>query len=580
STGETRGLELASSNEEEMSMMLHSRRLWEELQDSTGETLLKPCGSISITDAADNWPLSDLPRIMETHAPGVAFKWLTPAELTEELSKVVYPDVTGAISDGSGALLLSAKCLRVIHREFTVLGGTVLDDRAVVEIIPEYSSSEDCAAVRLRQTSSPGESESLLKAKKILVCCGAWSAGLVKPLGLDIPINKELSIQGHFQLKDTKSELSRCGIMEFRTNPKPSLYGWCHPPFALPNKVKLGLNLGEDIPKDFGKKIKVEHLRYLDEYVRQHFSAELEVEPEGISSCINYCLADYLHCVGPVPKSPSVLIGLPSGPGFKLCPSFGSILAAMALGKLSQEIESINIKEDTLKTYYPDRFVPSELNAPTGPLQRACKEDSGDAAPAQFREHDERSYFLLLQAHVFAHDLVKHKSDKEHHPDHEHHDHKVAGRSHHDSPKEGPEYHESLKEGPEYHDSPKEGPEYHETPKEGSEYHDTPKTYISSHYEPEPYDSSKPYSEKHTDQEWNAYYGQEKPGKFYDDFEFKVIDVNLRNGGRYEANRDWKVDCNTYENYRGNGLYMIAIYDNYDRFGDIDLVKCVGQKDS
>ncbi|CAG0891041.1 unnamed protein product [Cyprideis torosa] len=201
-----------------------------------------------------------------------------------------------------------------------------------------------------------------------------------------------------------------------------------------------------------------------------------------------------------------------------------------------------------------------------------------------------RILLLLTLTSVFAHDIVKHKSDKEHNPDHEHHDHKVAGRSHHDSPKEGPEYHESLKEGPEYHESlkegpeyhgtPKEGPEYHESPKEGSEYHDTPKTYTSSHYEPEPYDSSKPYSEKHTDQEWNAYYGQEKPGKFYDDFEFKVIDVNLRNGGRYEANRDWKVDCNTYENYRGNGLYMIAIYDNYDRFGDIDLVKCVGQKDS
>ncbi|CAG0883460.1 unnamed protein product [Cyprideis torosa] len=303
STGETRGLELASSNEEEMPMMLHSRRLWEELQDSTGETLLK---WLTPAEFKEELPKVVYPDVTGAISDGSGALWLTPAEFKEELPKVVYPDVTGAISDGSGALLVAAKCLRVIHREFTLLGGTLLDDTAVVEIIPEYSS-ENCAAVRVRQTSSSGESESVLKANKILVCCGAWSAELVKPFGLDIPITKELAIEGHFQLKDTKSELSRCGIMDFRTNPKPSFHGWCHPPFALPNKVKW--------------------------------------------------LADYLHCVGPILKSPSVLIGLPSGTGFKLCPSLGSILAAMALGKLSQEIESINIKEDTLKAYYPDRFV-------------------------------------------------------------------------------------------------------------------------------------------------------------------------------------------------------------------------------
>ncbi|CAG0884806.1 unnamed protein product [Darwinula stevensoni] len=58
-----------------------------------------------------------------------------------------------------------------------------------------------------------------------------------------------------------------------------------------------------------------------------------------------------------------------------------------------------------------------------------------------------------------------------------------------------------------------------------------------------------------------------------------VISVNGKHNGYYQADKQWNVDCNQ-DHYSYTYGYITAVWDDKDKFADVDKVKCSGNRNA
>ncbi|KAK7475220.1 hypothetical protein BaRGS_00033524 [Batillaria attramentaria] len=232
-----------------------------------------------------------------------------------------YPHDYGALYDPNGGLLRADRALNAYHTLFRRYGGVLRDGEHVTSVTP---------GARVTVTTSRDQ----YVTRSVVLCCGPWSADILKPLGLHLPLQPVRITVCYWREKDQGSHSADklptffdekcCGGYD--------IYGL--PSEEYPGCVKLCLHHGPTIhpdTRDATDDIWV--TRLLSDYITKHFPG-LDPTPAVIETCIYTNTPDRHFILDTHPMWKNVVIGAGfSGHGFKLAPVVGKVLSALAQGK-------------------------------------------------------------------------------------------------------------------------------------------------------------------------------------------------------------------------------------------------------
>ncbi|XP_071511110.1 peroxisomal sarcosine oxidase-like [Diadema antillarum] len=301
-------------------MMLEAFPMWAQLEKETNTVLYKKTGLLTVslhpTGALYHKSLKQMRKYNRGH------KVLDHKTLKRDYPQLSLPQTALAFLDYDGGTLRADKALRALQTAFVNHGGILYDCQKVVQIIP---------GTTVRVVTEDRE----FCGKSLVLTPGAWASPLLKPLGLDPPLEVWRINVPYWREKE-------CGGMKTFPNviiesEETGSHIYSIQSLEYPGMTKVAYHGGsdcvdpdcrDDVPP--GKKEEVE---YLKRSVSKYYSA-LESEPSIIETCMYTNTPDDELIIDRHPVYPNIAVCCGcSGHGFKLAPSVGKILCHLAMGK-------------------------------------------------------------------------------------------------------------------------------------------------------------------------------------------------------------------------------------------------------
>lgn len=321
SHGATRNLNPGYHQPEYVAMLAEGLALWEELEQESGERLLKRTG---IVNHGVNPRFADVAAALTS--AGIRAEFLDPAEAGERWRGIRFDQQVLHMPDG-GQLNPEA-ALPAFHRLAAARGAEIRHHTKVVD----FETHDD--GVRLTLESAAGTE--VVTAAQAVVTAGGWTEKLLarargKEAG-DIRIPRLAVTQeqpAHFRITDTGAVWPG-----FNHYPGPDYQGWYSPVYGMQTPgegIKAGWHgVGPVVDPDQRDFLpEPAQLAALQAYARQWLPG-VDADSFEAISCTYTTTPDedfILDRVGPV------VIGAGfSGHGFKFTPVIGRILADLATG--------------------------------------------------------------------------------------------------------------------------------------------------------------------------------------------------------------------------------------------------------
>lgn len=323
-----------------VAMARRAAELWRGLEARCGERLLEPSGNWEC-GPAESPILAELVGVLERLE--LPFERWTAAESRRRMPHFVLPDASIAIHQPDGGVLRADRAVGALWADASSPGADLhgADLHGAEMRVDAAVEHLDVGRDKVRLTGAWGS----LEARTVIVAAGAWTAGLLAPLGVDLPLDVSREQVYYFA---PRPGAAADGI-DGSVGAMPTMIDYHDPakPFyALPSVdgggVKVGRHRG-------GKSIDPSALRFaeppvfdaadqarVEDHVRAHLPW-LEPKPIRRSTCLYVNTADY-HFVLDRIQAPGVdgrvvVGGGFSGHGFKFAPVLGEILADLALGE-------------------------------------------------------------------------------------------------------------------------------------------------------------------------------------------------------------------------------------------------------
>ncbi len=148
---------------------------WAELEDVSGEDLLTVTGGLDLFPPDAAIPLRDYTTSLDAH--GVDHDVLDVAQVEERWPQLHLPEGTLALHQVRTGMVHAARTVGACQRLAREAGATLLDETKVVDVRPAVDSVE--------VTTADGTTYSCGAA---VVTTDAWTAELVAPLGVSLPL--------------------------------------------------------------------------------------------------------------------------------------------------------------------------------------------------------------------------------------------------------------------------------------------------------------------------------------------------------------------------------------------------------
>lgn len=228
--------------------------------------------------------------------------------------------------------------------QFALLAGTVglFQERgAIVPAGPGTAAMQDQArrhgAVlrdHARVTAVTGTSVTVAdgttySCDSVVLCTDAWTAGLLAPLGLDLPLTVTLE-QATYFAPERPDDFAPDRMPLWIWMDEPSFYGF--PCYGEPT-IKAAQDCGGPAvdPDRRGSEPSAEMLALLAGHVARMLPGS--GRPVRSLRCQYTLTPDRDFVLDRVPGHPSLVVGLGAGHGFKFAPTFGRLLADLAVGE-------------------------------------------------------------------------------------------------------------------------------------------------------------------------------------------------------------------------------------------------------
>ena len=286
---------------------------WSRLEDETGEQFVTVTGGLDLFPPDAQIPMDDYTCSMD--ALHIVYDVLDAGAVSGRWPAFVLPDGTIAIHQARTGIVPAAVGTAAMTRRARELGATLYDNTRVDAILPGADSVE--------LVTSSG----VVSAGRVVVTADAWTAGLLAPLGVELPLTV------------TEEQVT------YFTPPRPSEFGpeafpvwiWMDDPsyYGFPTYGEATVKAAQDCggPTVTGD----DRSGGPDDVMRERLSAFMRQvipgsgNPTRSKRCLYTLTPDRDFVVDRLPGHPSVTVGLGAAHGFKFAALFGSLLTDMAV---------------------------------------------------------------------------------------------------------------------------------------------------------------------------------------------------------------------------------------------------------
>jgi sarcosine oxidase len=300
SHGSSRIFRYSYHDPERVRLAMASEPLWRELEDESGDELLAQIGGF------------DIGARMEEHAAaleaaGAGFEWLDASEVAERFPALSLAAGERALFQPDAGICHADRAWHAFARSARSAGADMREETTVLEVRTEGDGALAVTA------------DGTFRAPIVVVTAGSWAAGLLRPLGIDLPV------------RVTRETVAYCRTPEETV--LPSVVDWRGPPYFFSlegpgDGLKIGRHMGgvETDPDEKGT-ASAESVDRIGEWVAERFPSA-ETPPFRAETCLYTTTPDegfVLERHGPI------VVGSPcSGHGFKFAPLIGERLAGLA----------------------------------------------------------------------------------------------------------------------------------------------------------------------------------------------------------------------------------------------------------
>ncbi len=306
SGGPTRIFRYAYHRGEYVRLAMQARGAWHELEDASGERLLRVTGGIDVGPEAGA-------RASLLEAAGATVERLHGADVEERWPGMRLPHDAEVVFQPDGGVLHAAPTVMAQAR----LARTAGADLREGTVVTDFERGSDGVVVRTA-------GDETFWAPVAIVAAGAWAGPLLARSGVDVPLRPNLEQSTYF----TADGVAFPTVIDWLADAE-------HPPYLVPDpwepgSFKVGLHKAGPVT-DPERRSFVPDPDRVDRVVRYVDAHVPAATPTGRTDTCLYTLTpdeDFvLDRIGPV-----VIASPCSGHGFKFVPLFGRALADLATG--------------------------------------------------------------------------------------------------------------------------------------------------------------------------------------------------------------------------------------------------------
>lgn len=286
---------------------------WARLEDETGERFVTVTGGLDLYPPDAAISPADYTSSMDAHH--IAYDVMDVDTVGERWPALALPDGTVAIHQARTGIVPAAKGTAAMARRARDLGATVNYNTRVEAIVPSADGADVVTA------------DGVVSAGRVVVTADAWTADLLTPLGVDLPLTVTEEQVTYFvpaRPEDFRPDVFPVWIWM----DEPSYYGF---PTYGEDTVKAAQDCG-------GPTVTGDHRSgVLDDAMRERLSAFMHRVVPGCGTpvrskrCLYTLTPDRDFVVDRLPGHPSITVGLGAGHGFKFAALFGRLLTDVAV---------------------------------------------------------------------------------------------------------------------------------------------------------------------------------------------------------------------------------------------------------
>lgn len=314
-SGDTRIIRQAyAESPEYVPLVQRADRLWQELEQETGETIFIRCGGVEM--AAPGFDHTRAARASaEEH--GLSYEWLTPGEANARWPGFAVPADWDVLFSADSGFLLTEPAIRAMGNVARRHGATIVEHEPVIA----WGANGDGAWVE--------SASRRYNAQALIVTPGAWAAKLLADLDLPLEVRrKTLWWQGVTRPELYQPERFPVFIADSSAG---EIYGF--PIYGTPG-LKIANHQGGQ-PTDPATVDRATHPGENRDCLELARRALPGVTEQVVKSavCLYTVTPDWDFIVDRHPRHANVAIGAGfSGHGFKFAPAIGEVLADLVVG--------------------------------------------------------------------------------------------------------------------------------------------------------------------------------------------------------------------------------------------------------
>jgi len=294
---------------------------WARLERASGETLVTVTGGVDLFPADAAIPLADY--VDSLRVEQVPFELLNAAAIAQRWPAMRVPEGTTGLHQAGTAMVPAGRATATMARLAREAGARLHDQSPVTSIDVEDDGSVTVVA--------GGAADRTVHARRLVLTADAWTNELLAHLGRSLPLTVTREQVTYFDRGDSAAFApGRLPVWIWMDD--PSFYGF--PTYDEGGNgalVKAAQDCGGAETSARGRSFEPDP-RALD--LLAGFMRGLLPDlgaPVRTVTCLYTLTPDRDFVVGPLPGHPSVLLGLGAGHAFKFAPTFGRMLADLAL---------------------------------------------------------------------------------------------------------------------------------------------------------------------------------------------------------------------------------------------------------
>lgn len=287
--------------------------LWDELGERTGRRLLRVTGGVSI-GRLDSPFIVGARESAQRH--GLAHELLDAQEARKRFPVLALPDDFVALVEGRAGILFAEECWRAFCEDAVRHGAELRFGVRVHGFVPDGEG--------MTVETESGR----LRADRVVVTAGPWSATLLADLGLPLEVRRVLVV--HVQPDDPtrfRPEVLPIFIMDV---PEGEYYGF---PFLPDQGVKFGRHDDGEVctPESVRRTVTDDEVRWMTGVLERYLPGAAR-EVLMTVTCLYTMTPDSHFVIDRHPEWPQVVFAAGfSGHGFKFASVMGEALADLAL---------------------------------------------------------------------------------------------------------------------------------------------------------------------------------------------------------------------------------------------------------